>query len=75
MPLRSVWSLWAGKGFAVQRQGEFEHAGADGGQVALGLLQGVVGFDAALQRVAELARVEIAAEAPVVIVAAGSDCS
>ena len=58
------------EGFAVQRQGEFEHAGADRGQVALGLLQGVVGFDAALQGVAELARVEIAAQAPVVVVAA-----
>ena len=40
--------LVGGEGFAVQRQGEFQHAGADGDQVALGLLQGVVGFDAAL---------------------------
>src|ERR1019366_3866807 len=37
------------KGSAVQRQGEFQHVGADGGQVALGLLQGVIGFAAALQ--------------------------
>ncbi len=62
--------LVARKGFAVQRQGEFQHASADRAQVALRLLQGIVGFGAALQRIAELARVEIAAEAPVVVIAA-----
>ena len=54
----------------VQRQGELEHAGAHGGQFALGLLQGVVGFGAALQRVAEFTGVDVAAEAPVIVVAA-----
>ena len=39
----------------MQRQGKLQHAGADRGQLAFGLLQRVVGFDAALQGVAELA--------------------
>ena len=70
VPVRSAWSLWAGKASRCKGRASSQHAGADGDHVALGLLQDIVGFDAALQRVAELARVEIAAEAPVVVVAA-----
>ena len=39
------------KGIAVEREGEFEHAGADGRQIALGVLQCIVRFDAALDSI------------------------
>ena len=64
-PVSSAWSLWAGQICACSGSASSSMRARTAVQIALGVLEHGVGFDAAFQDVAEFARVELLPEPPV----------